>query len=263
MDYRNSRRTFLKNTVTAGIGSMMAVNQNLEKVSNHSNANPKEKSLTFLFQGDSITDGNRGRNTDPNHIMGHGYAFSIASRVGADFASSSHQFYNRGVSGNRVSDLEARWQKDAIDVKPDVLSILIGINDAVRMVDTRMYADKDVDVFEQSYRNILTQSRNANKNILFALGIPFIYPVGTRKDNWTTSNEVVQKLAARINKLVKEFDAIRIDYPSTFEKGFRKAGMEYWVWDGIHPTVPGHELMTREWISKMSAKIPFLKGYGC
>src|SRR4051812_46723159 len=69
----------------------------------------KQDGLVFLFQGDSITDGNRGRTEDPNHIMGHGYAFAIASRIGADFPSSNFKFYNRGVSGNTVLDLKNRW----------------------------------------------------------------------------------------------------------------------------------------------------------
>jgi lysophospholipase L1-like esterase len=88
----------------------------------------------ILFQGDSITDGNRGRGADPNHILGHGYAFIIAAKFGAAFADSNLEFMNRGVSGNTVLDLEKRWAKDTIDLKPDILSILIGLNDKGRGV---------------------------------------------------------------------------------------------------------------------------------
>src|SRR5208283_3317346 len=83
----------------------------------------------ILFQGDSITDGNRGRNADPNHILGHGYQFIIASEFAGHFPELNLTFVNRGVSGNTVSDLAARWQKDTLDVHPDVLSVLIGVND--------------------------------------------------------------------------------------------------------------------------------------
>ena len=83
----------------------------------------------ILFQGDSITDGNRGRSADPNHILGHGYVFIIAAKYGAAFPELKLDFLNRGVSGNTVLDLEKRWQKDTLDLKPDVLSILIGVND--------------------------------------------------------------------------------------------------------------------------------------
>src|SRR3954463_6527239 len=88
----------------------------------------------ILFQGDSITDGNRGRNADPNHILGHGYVFLIAARHGAEFPAKKLDFINRGVSGDTVSDLERRWQKDALDLKPDILSILIGVNDNSRRI---------------------------------------------------------------------------------------------------------------------------------
>src|SRR6478736_6387995 len=80
----------------------------------------------ILFQGDSITDGNRGRNEDPNHILGHGYVFIIAAQYGAAFPALNLSFLNRGISGNKVTDLEKRWQQDTIELKPDVLSILIG-----------------------------------------------------------------------------------------------------------------------------------------
>src|SRR5436189_5610224 len=83
----------------------------------------------ILFQGDSITDGNRGRDADPNHILGHGYVFIIAAKYGAAFPELNLDFINRGISGNTVLDLEKRWQKDTLDLKPDVWSVLIGVND--------------------------------------------------------------------------------------------------------------------------------------
>ncbi|HZR16185.1 MAG TPA: GDSL-type esterase/lipase family protein [Verrucomicrobiae bacterium] len=88
-----------------------------------------QPSTRILFQGDSLTDGNRGRSEDPNHILGHGYVFIIAAQYGAAFPDLNLTFINRGISGNKVTDLEKRWQQDTIDLKPDVLGILIGVND--------------------------------------------------------------------------------------------------------------------------------------
>src|SRR3954465_6595950 len=82
----------------------------------------------ILFQGDSITDGNRGRSSDPNHILGHGYVFIIAAKYGATLAALNLDFINRGSSGNTVRELQKRWEKDTLELKPDVLSILIGVN---------------------------------------------------------------------------------------------------------------------------------------
>ena len=105
---QNSRRTFLKNISLAGLVTTCLPPLNVEAISPAIDTSLKEDNLIFLFQGDSITDGNRGRNNDPNHIMGHGYAFSIASRVGADFPEKHLSFYNRGISGNKITDIEVK-----------------------------------------------------------------------------------------------------------------------------------------------------------
>lgn len=118
----------------------------------------------ILFQGDSITDGNRGRSADPNHILGHGYAFIIAAKFGDAMAASDLTFINRGISGNTVLDLEKRWQKDTLDLKPDILSILIGVNDKGKGVP--------MDQYEQVYDKLLTDTKAANPNIKLVLCEP-------------------------------------------------------------------------------------------
>ncbi len=115
----------------------------------------------ILFQGDSITDGNRGRSANPNHILGHGYVFIIAAKYGAAFPDLKLDFLNRGVSGNTVLDLEKRWQKDTLDLKPDVLSILIGVNNSGRGVS--------LDQYEQVYDKLITQAKAANPKIKLVL----------------------------------------------------------------------------------------------
>ena len=104
----------------------------------------------ILFQGDSITDGNRGRTADPNHILGHGYAFLIAAKYGAMLPDRNLVFMNRGISGNAVVDLQNRWQTDTLDLKPDILSILIGINDASRRIPA--------EDFEKTYDRLLADT---------------------------------------------------------------------------------------------------------
>ncbi|MDR1675716.1 MAG: SGNH/GDSL hydrolase family protein [Tannerella sp.] len=220
----------------------------------------KEKGFVFLFQGDSITDGNWGRNLDPNHFLGHGYAFSIASRIGADFPQAGFTFHNRGISGNKVNDLEQRWDQDAIALKPDVLSLLIGVNDAGAVVNNRSGAC-DTAAFEKKYRSILLQSQKANPDIIFVLGLPFIYPVKQQIEKWNQWERELPPRAETVKKLAKEFNAILIDYPAMFEKAFKSAPMQYWVWDGCHPSYAGHELMAREWIRQVSSKLKFLKKY--
>ena len=258
----SSRRKFIKSATlaTAAAGIIPAVSI---AINGSANDDTNVKALTFLFQGDSITDGNRGRNTDPNHIMGHGYAYGVASRVGADFPTAGFSFYNRGISGNTVTDLEKRWQTDTLDLKPDVLSVLIGINDAAATVEKNPNAGT-ISQYEAVYRKLLQDSKAANSDIILVLGLPFVYAVGKRKENWTAWQDATLERAEVVKKLATEFDAIHVDYPAVFDKATGKAPIDYWIWDGIHPTVFGHELMTREWIKQVGQRLKFLhKKYRC
>ena len=256
-----SRRKFLATAAFAALsaGAQPASLLGGSSLSEKDNAAASE-GLVWLFQGDSITDGNRGRNMDPNHIMGHGYAFAVASRIGADFPAAGHVFYNRGTSGNTIPDLKNRWQTDTLDIQPAVLSILIGINDTAASVENKP-GTQTADDFETGYRELLTEVKTAMPGILFVLGLPFVYPVGKRKENWALWKEGTQQRAERVKKLAKEFNAVLVDYPAVFDKAITQAPAEYWIWDGIHPTVPAHELMAREWVKQTSNRLQFLKRY--
>ncbi|MDR1222633.1 MAG: hypothetical protein LBL07_07125, partial [Tannerella sp.] len=98
-----SRRRFITVAGFAGVCSGLMPEMAFAKAGN---VPDKERGLVFLFQGDSITDGNWGRDLDLNHFLGHGYVYSIASRIGADFPQAGFTFHNRGISGNKISDLE-------------------------------------------------------------------------------------------------------------------------------------------------------------
>ena len=131
----------------------------------------------ILFQGDSITDGNRGRSADPNHILGHGYCFIIAAKFGEAFPEANLEFFNRGISGNTVLDLEKRWQKDTLDLKPDVLSILIGVNDFTHAGSGA--TPGAADTYEHDYDALLTATLAALPNVRLVLGEPFLLPSGS------------------------------------------------------------------------------------
>jgi lysophospholipase L1-like esterase len=243
------RRKFLKSAALTGLVT--------EFSSNTSSPKPN-KALTFLFQGDSITDGNRGRSLDPNHIMGHGYAFSVASRIGADFPEAGFTFYNRGISGHKITDLKKRWETDTLNLKPDVLSILIGINDTGATINKPAEATT-TEEFENIYRSLLNDCQRANPEILFVLGIPFVYPVGKRAENFELWRNDTNNRQVVIRKLAGEFDAVLIDYPAVFDKAIQKAPIDYWIWDGVHPTVFAHELMAREWMKQVGKRLRFLR----
>ena len=255
---QNSRRAFLKKVSLAGLATTYLPSLDV-KATSAIDADLKEDNLIFLFQGDSITDGNRGRNNDPNHIMGHGYAFSIASRVGADFPEKHFSFYNRGISGNKITDLQARWQKDVLDIKPDVLSILVGVNDVHSVI-----RQKDVvtaEKFEEVYRMVLTQTRTQLPQCLFVICEPFILPVLSVKDDWSKWENEIKKRQNIAADLSKEYNAVFVPLQTVFNKAAVRATPEYWIWDGIHPTVAGHELIAREWLKQVGKQFRFLKKY--
>lgn len=250
-EHRNSRRKFLNNVFSVA-GSMLVLPSFLKA----GEAGDPGGSFTILFQGDSITDGNRGRTEDPNHIMGHGYAFSIASRVGADHPDRHLEFINKGISGNTVPDLSARWQQDALELKPDLISILVGVNDVLfRLRNGPISQPSNV---EEEYKKMLTRTREALPDCLLVLGEPFVLPVGMVKENETQWTTEVRQCQHIVKKLADEFNAVFVGYQKVFSDACKKAPAAYWIWDGIHPTVAGHELMTREWMRVVGKRLPWI-----
>ena len=198
-----------------------------------------EKDDVILFQGDSITDGNRGRSADPNHILGHGYAFIIAARYGAAFPGLALDFQNRGVSGNTVLDLEKRWPKDTLELNPTVLSLLIGVNDNGRNVP--------FDQFEQVYDRLLTAARAAHPKLKLVLGEPFGLPVGKRKAEWATWSDGLKQRREIVAKLAQKHGAVLVHFQRAFDEAATRGPAEHWIWDGVHPTYSGHQVMADEW----------------
>ena len=192
----------------------------------------------ILFQGDSITDGNRGRSADPNHILGHGYAFIVAAKYGAAHPERNLTFMNRGISGNTVLDLQGRWQTDTLDLKPDVLSVLIGINDCGKV---------PLEQYEQVYDKLLTETRAALPNVKFVLCEPFYLPKGGHQDGDARDGDV-KKRQAIVAKLAEKHGAALVRLQRVFDEACQRAPADYWVWDGIHPTYSGHQLFADEWV---------------
>ena len=253
----NRRREFLRKALV--FSAATAINPRLLSAAPQEEKHTKGgDGFTFLFQGDSITDGNRTRNNDWNHVMGHGYQYIIASRLWYDFPKKGFHFFNRGISGNKVTDLTARWQKDTLELNPNVLSILVGINDTAAFIDGKK--DFSVEQYENGYRSLLQQTKQQLPNVEFVLCEPFILPVGKVKDKWEDYSKEVKKRQVVVRRLSEEHNAIFVSFQSAFDKALSAAPADYWIWDGIHPMPAGHELMAREWIRRVSKKLKFIKG---
>lgn len=249
-----SRRGFIRQSSLLGAAAITATATLNSFVSGHNG--PGGDSYTFLFQGDSITDGNRSRDNDWNHVMGHGYAYLIASRLWCDLPAKNLHFFNRGISGNKVTDLAARWQPDTVAINPNVLSILVGINDT----DAAIRGNKDFTpvAYENDFRALLTQTRQQLPEVQLVICEPFILPVGRVKDSWADFEREVSARQQSAKKLAGEFDAIFVPLQNVFNQALNNAPADYWIWDGIHPMPGGHELIAREWLSQVGEKLKFV-----
>ena len=220
---------------------------------NERNSNlPKfENGARLLFQGDSITDMKWGRNQkDRNHYLGHSYVFLLASRLGVDMADANLEFFNRGVSGNKVSDLRKRWQKDAIEMNPDWLTVLIGVND----VSQGRGQPVDLKKWEQDYRYILSQSRRANPKLNIILMDPFVLRM-TRLNSdaqWKYWRGEIDKLGKIVVRLAEDFNAIHVETQKIFDQAANQVSAGNWIWDGVHPLPQGHELIARNWLQAVA-----------
>jgi lysophospholipase L1-like esterase len=201
---------------------------------------------TVLFQGDSITDGNRGRNADPNHILGHGYVFTIASKYGATYPTWGLTFLNRGISGNRVHDLATRWDADTLALNPDVLSILIGVND-VYFAFAQHQAFDAKSVYDE-YDRLLESTLKARPKLKLILGEPFILDVGQVSATFPDWRKAIDEIDAAVQRLADKYHAPVVHFQKVFNDATQLAPADHWIWDGIHPTYSGHQLMADAWI---------------
>lgn len=198
------------------------------------------KDPVILFQGDSITDS--GRIREQPDSLGTGYVLMVAGWFKALFPEINAAFLNRGISGNRVVDLQVRWKEDCLDLKPNLVSILIGINDCWRKYDSNL--PMPVEVFETTYREILTQIKN-NLAARIVLCEPFLLPVMESQELW---REDLDPKIQVVRKLAHEFNAVLIPFDGIFARASTLQKPSYWLFDGVHPTEAGHALMAREWL---------------
>lgn len=211
---------------------------------------------TILFQGDSITDAGRSREAGANQALGHGYASLIASRIGHALAEQGHRFWNRGIGGNRVSDVYARWNEDAISLQPDMISLLIGVNDAWRIMWN--LPEGATDRFERVYRHLLEETKEALPNTGLVLCEPFILNAGPPAERWEEWRQFIYRYGTIVRSLAKEYDAVFVALQGPFEQATSRTEPSYWMHDGVHPSPAGHELIAGEWIRAVqNSKLAF------
>jgi acyl-CoA thioesterase I len=204
-----------------------------------------EQNAVVLFQGDSITDAGRSRESDAD--LGRGYAQLVAAWFSALYPERNVTFINRGISGNRATDLVARWQQDCLDLKPTWVSILIGINDTWRRYDAN--DPTPADAYTAHYRTLLEAVRHRTEARLILLE-PFVLPVPEDRVHWRA--DLDPKIAAA-RALAREVGAHFVPLDGLFAAASTQREPAFWLPDGVHPSPAGHALIAQAWLRAVHA----------
>jgi lysophospholipase L1-like esterase len=247
----NSRRSFLINSSLATV-SCLALPQLVNKAfaAEEVNKNKKitlKKDDVILFQGDSITDAGRKKddmNFNSPSALGSGYAMIAASGLLYKYATRNLKVYNKGISGNKVYQLADRWQKDCLDLKPNVLSILVGVNDFWHTL-TNKYTGT-IKTYHDDYRKLIETTKQSLPGIQLIIGEPYAVPgIKSVDERWYPAFNDYRAVA---RELAREFDAVFIPYQSIYDKVQKEAPGVYWTGDGVHPSLAGAHLMAHAWL---------------
>ena len=197
----------------------------------------------ILFQGDSITDAGRSRDNDMQ--TGHGYPTLVKASLGFD-CHGEYEFINRGISGNRIIDLLARVKCDIINLKPDVMSILIGVNDVWHEA---VYQNGiSTEKYEKYYCMLIEEIKQALADIKIIILEPFVLKGSATEEYWDVFRPDVEQKAAAARRVAQKYNLKFVELLKPFDELYEKEPMGYWLMDGVHPTSFGHEFIKREWI---------------
>ncbi|AKQ46440.1 lysophospholipase [Rufibacter radiotolerans] len=244
-----SRRNFIKKTSLATVATLSM--SPLAAATLAGGKMQKEVALKkndiILFQGDSITDASRKKddlNGNSPAGLGSGYAFLAAAQLLHQHAGKDLKIYNRGISGNKVYQLAERWEKEALDLKPNVLSLLIGVNDFWHMIQGKYSGS--VKTYHDDYKTLLERTKEKLPDVKLIIGEPFAVPgIKAVDDKWFPAFNEYRQAAQEI---ATSFNAVFIPYQSIYEKAQKKAPGAYWTYDGVHPTLAGAQLMANAWL---------------
>ncbi|MBE6541442.1 MAG: lysophospholipase [Ruminococcaceae bacterium] len=196
-----------------------------------------------VFLGDSITDGVRCR--DSEHFMGCGYPTLVSAELGFLYPNQ-YKFYNRGDSGSDVLDVYKRIREYVINIKPDIVSVLVGVNDVLHEYksQTGISAEK----YYKIYSMLIEEIKEALPETKIIILEPFVLRGSYSEEHYDDCRFEVEKRAMTARKIAEENNLIFVPLQEKFDKATDIAPNEYWLFDGVHPTAAGHELIKREWI---------------
>lgn len=248
-----SRRDFLLRAAAVSAGAMATAS--IPSIVNaavkpHGRSGKKirlEKESVILFQGDSITDNGRDRNdADYNSpkAMGFGYAAHAGGQLLVSQAEYMPRIFNRGISGNKVFQLRDRWETDCFDLKPDVLSILIGVNDFWHAY--RKVYDGTPEVYRRDYLDLIDKTMTRLPDLQLVICEPFaVTGVKAATDNWFPAFD---EMRAAAREVAEKYNAIFVPFQTVFDIAAKVAPPSYWTHDGVHSSLAGSALMAAAWL---------------
>ena len=201
--------------------------------------------MIILFQGDSITD--CGRDREKDYKTGTGYPTLVKGQLGFD-EPAQHTFINRGISGNRIVDVYARIKKDILNLKPDLMSLLIGVNDVwhdVHECPNGVSAEK----FFKIYCMLIEEIKEELPDIKIMIIEPYVLRGTATDEHWEFFDVETRKRAAMAKKVAEKYNLTWVPLQEGFDALLEKAPSDYWLRDGVHPDATGHEFIKRQWLN--------------
>ena len=224
-----------------------------------------------LFTGDSITEGKRERRMDCNHVFGHGYQYTVASTLALENCAAGPKFINKAYSGYTITRLLETWQEDVCANKPTLVSILVGINDVSMGFYDGISVEDTVGKYERDFITAVEMTKKASPGVRFVILEPFYFPLErngsyaltpyseveppfNRPDNGDTDEivnyrlEAIPLIAEKVKKIAEDYGFTFVPLREKFLENMKISKPEYFIWDGVHPTMTGHALIAEKWL---------------
>lgn len=217
-------------------------------------------SKLILFQGDSITD--CGRNREDLTSTGTGYAHMVTGQLGCE-EPGAYTFINKGISGNRIVDVYARIKADIINLKPDVISLLIGVNDVWHELGGKQNG-VSAEKFEKIYDLMIEEILQALPDVKMMILGPFVLEgrattaTEAEPHRWDYFKNEVPLRAAAAERIARKYGFVYVPLQEKFDEACQQAPADYWLRDGVHPTAMGHWIIKNAWMegfSKLQADV--------
>jgi len=247
-----SRRKFFTRSAAASAAVLATTGRSVAAEEKPSNSPLKLKEgATILLQGDSITDAGRDKkNAEPNNVraLGRGYAQLIGYHLLSKYPEKNLKVYNRGISGNKVPDLDRRWDGDCIDLKPDVLSIMIGVNDYWHTVAFGSKYKGTVETYESGFKALIERTKKALPKTQLVICEPFVVQAADKSTRADWFPEFDHR-RAKAKAVAESAGAIYVAFQQMFDAAVA-AGYSHkeLAGDAIHPSTHGHALMASRWL---------------